>query len=145
MFFYLVKLRKSFFQELDGWNNYKKMNYFFILQIFNGTFVFITLKNQPQIRLYFRYFENSKQRRAWGYEICFVCECCADGVNKNLMKFSQLMRFHRRNIHKQNKSRNLTHTLHRKILSLPVFLKSYFHGQIYSWSLILIKKFNFSF
>ena len=90
---------------------------------------------QPQIRLYFRYFENSKQRCAWGYEICFVWECCADGVNKNLMKFSQLMRFHRRNIHKQNKSRNLKHTLHRKILSIPVFLESYFRDQIYSWFL----------
>ena len=36
---------------------------------------------QPQIRLYFRYFENSKQRRSWGYEICFVCECSADEIS----------------------------------------------------------------
>ena len=79
---------------------------------------------QPQIRSCFRHFENSKQSHPWGYEICFVWECCADGVNKNLMKFSQLMRFHRRNIHKQNKSRNLSDILHRKILSVPVFLKS---------------------
>ena len=36
---------------------------------------------QPQIRSYFRHFANSKQRRAWGYEICFVCECCADEIS----------------------------------------------------------------
>ena len=46
--------------------------------------------NQPKIRLYFHYFANRKQMCAWGYVTRFVCECCADGINKNLRKFSQL-------------------------------------------------------
>ena len=85
---------------------------------------------QPQIRLYFRYFANSKQRCLWGYEICFVCECCADKVNKNLMKFSQLncATF-------TNKTNLVTSRIHytKKYWAYQVFLESYFRGQIYSW------------
>ena len=49
------------------------------------------------------------------------------------MKFSQLMRFHWCNIHKQNKSRNLTHTLHRKYWASqffwnPIFVAKYIVG-----------------
>ena len=52
----------------------------------------------------------------------FVCECCADGVNKKSCE-----KFLTVKCHFTTYSQNLTH---KKILGVLVFLESYFLGQI---------------
>ena len=84
---------------------------------------------KPKLECIFAILQKSKQMHPLGCEVCFVCECYADGVNKNLMKFSQL------NFATFTNKTNLvtSRMLYiKKILSVPVFLEFYFHDQIYS-------------
>ena len=55
--------------------------------------------------IWFDYF--SKQRYAWGCEN--VCECCADGLNKNSREIFLAVKRHFATY-----SQNLTHTLHTR-------------------------------